>query len=148
MKKILLFTFILVSQLLAQPDFVMQQDIIQSGKYFNSEIHFFPSDQDYLVYYSYKISYSQLFFEKKTDLFIAGFSVNIEVRDSSGKIVTRAFDDKKISVENFELTNSQNVFLQGVVSFNLPEGKYDILAIISDQISKRERRIPPIDIEI
>ncbi len=102
----------------------MQQDIIQSGKYFNSEIHFFPSDQDYLVYYSYKISYSQLFFEKKTDLFIAGFSVNIEIRDSSGKIVTRAFDDKKISVENFELTNSQNVFLQGVVNFNLPEGKY------------------------
>ena len=148
MKKILLFTFILVSQLLAQPDFVMQQDIIQSGKYFNSEIHFFPSNQDYLVYYSYKISYSQLFFEKKTDLFIAGFSVNIEVRDSSGKIVTRAFDDKKISVENFELTNSQNVFLQGVVNFNLPEGKYDLLAIISDQISKRERRIPPIDIEI
>ena len=74
----------------------MQQDIIHSGKYFNSEIHFFPSNQDYLVYYSYKISYSQLFFEKKTDLFIAGFSVNIEVRDSSGKIVTRAFDDKKI----------------------------------------------------
>jgi len=126
----------------------MQQDIIQSGKYFNSEIHLFPADQDYLVYYSYKISYSQLFFEKKTDLFIAGFRVNVEIRDSSGKIVTRAFDDKQISVENFELTNSQNVFLQGVVNFNLPEGKYNLTAVISDQISKRERRIPPIDVEI
>lgn len=148
MKKILLLTFVLVFQLLAQPDFVIQSDIIQSGKFFNSEIHFFPSDYDYLVYYSYKISYSQLFFEKKSDLFNAGFNVNIEVRDSSGKIVKRVFDDKKISVENFELTNSQNVFLQGVINFKLPEGKYDILAIISDQISKRERKIPPLDIEI
>jgi GWxTD domain-containing protein len=101
-----------------------------------------------LVYYSYKISYSQLFFEKKNDKFNAGFSVNIEVRDSSGKIVKRAFDDKKISVGNFELTNSPNVFLQGVVNFNLSAGKYDLLAIISDQISKRERRIPSIEIEM
>jgi len=148
LKKILLFTFVLVSQLLAQPDFVMQQDVIQSGKYFNSEIHFFPSDQDYLVYYSYKISYSQLFFEKKTDLFIAGFRVSIEIKDSAGNIIKRAFDDRKISVETFEITNSPNTFLQGIISVGLPEGKYELLAIISDQISKRERRISPINLDL
>jgi len=126
----------------------MQQDVIQSGKYFNSEIHFFPSDQDYLVYYSYKISYSQLFFEKKTDLFIAGFRVSIEIKDSAGNIIKRAFDDRKISVETFEITNSPNTFLQGIISVGLPEGKYELLAIISDQISKRERRISPINLDL
>jgi len=145
LKKII-FTFALVSQLLAQPDFRIEHDIIQSGKFFNSEIHFFPSDQNYLVYYSYKISYSQLFFEKKDDSFKAGFSVNIEIRDSSGNIIKRAFDDRKISVENFDITNSPNTFLQGVINFRLPEGKYSVMAIISDQTSKRERRIPPIDL--
>jgi len=148
LKKIILFTFILISQLLAQPDFAIEHDIIQSGKFFNAEIHFFPLDPDYLVYYSYKISYSQLFFEKNTDLFNAGFSVNIEIKDSAGNIVKRAFDDRKISADNFEITNSPNTFLQGVISFSLPEGKYNLLAIISDLISKRERRIPPIDLVI
>ena len=146
--KIFLLTFILISQLLAQPDFIIERDIIQSGKFFNSEIHFFPSNQDYLIYYSYKISYSQLFFEKKSDLFNAGFSVNVELKDSTGKIFKRVFDDRKISVKDYETSNSQNYFLQGVISFSLPEGKYNLLAVISDQISKRERRIPPIDIDI
>lgn len=138
----------MVSQLLAQPDFLVERDIIQSGKFYNSEIHFFPSEQDYLVYYSYKISYSQLFFEKNADQFYAGFSVNIEIKDSAGNIVKRTFDDRKISVNNFEETNSQTTFLQGVMNFNLPEGKYDLLALISDQISKRERRIPPINVDL
>lgn len=148
MKKILSIIFLLVSQLLAQPDFVVQQDVIQSGKFFNSEIHFFPSNHDYLVYYSYKISNSQLFFEKKDDLFNAGFRVNIEIKDSAGNIVKRSFDDRKISVKNYEITNSPSSFLQGVISFSLPEGKYSLQTLISDQISKRERRIPPIDLEI
>ena len=129
MKKIYLLTFLLVSQLLAQPDFVAEQNIIQSGKFYNSEIHFFPSEQDYLVYYSYKISYSQLFFEKNADQFNAGFNVNIEIKDSAGNVVKRTSDDRKISVKNFEETNSEATFLQGVISFNLPEGKYNLLTI-------------------
>ena len=148
MKKIYLLTFLLVSQLLAQPDFVAERNIIQSGKFYNSEIHFFLSEQDYLVYYSYKISYSQLFFEKNADQFNAGFNVNIEIKDSAGNVVKRTSDDRKISVKNFEETNSQEIFLQGVINFNLPEGKYNLLAIISDQISKRERRIPPVSLDL
>ncbi|MBE0551794.1 MAG: hypothetical protein IH619_05385, partial [Ignavibacterium sp.] len=148
MKNIYLVTILLFSQLLAQPDFVVERDIIQSGKFYNSEIHYFPSEQDYLVYYSYKISYSQLFFEKNADKFNAGFNVNIEIKDSASNIVKRTIDDRKISVNNFEETNSQTTFLQGVINFNLSEGKYDLLAVISDQISKRERRIPPISIDI
>lgn len=148
MKNIYILTFLLFSQLLAQPDFVVERDIIQSGKFYNSEIHFFPSEQDYFVYYAYKISYSQLFFEKSADKFNAGFNVNIEIKDSAGNIVKRTFDDRIISVKNFEETNSQTTFLEGVINFNLREGKYDLLAIISDKISKRERRIPPISVDL
>ena len=148
MKKIYLLTFLLVSQLLAQPDYVAEHNIIQSGKFYNSEIHFFPSEQDYLVYYSYKISYSQLFFEKNADKFNAGFNVNIEIKDSSGNVVKRTSDDRKISVKNFEETNSEATFLQGVINFNLPEGNYNLLTIISDEISKRERRIPQVSLDL
>lgn len=134
--------------MLAQPDFKIGRDIIQSGSFFNSEIHFFPSEQNYSVYYSYKISYSQLYFEKKGEHFNAGIIVNIEIKDSAGNTVKRGFDDRKISVEDFELTNSKNDFLQGVINLILPEGKYDLITIISDQTTKRERRIPPIDLTL
>ena len=148
MKKIFLLSFLFVCQLFAQPDFEVDRDIIQSGKFFNSEIHFFPSDQDYLVFYSYKISYSQLFFEKKDDYFNAGFNVRIEIKDSSDKILQRAFDERIVTVKDFDITNSKTTFLQGVISIKLAEGKYSFVAMISDETSKRERRIPPIDLLI
>ena len=148
MKKIFYYCLITATQLLAQHDFRIEPDIIQSGKFFNSEMHFFPSNQDYSVYYSYKISYSQLFFEKKNEKFYAGISINLEIKDSTGNTVKRAFDQREISVENFDITDSPNSFLQGVIEFNLPAGKFNLLAIISDLTSKRERRIPPIDLVI
>jgi GWxTD domain-containing protein len=148
LKKIFYYCLITATQLLAQQDFRIEPDIIQSGKFFNSEIHFFPSTQDYSVYYSYKISYSQLFFEKKNEKFYAGISINIEIKDTTGNTVKRAFDERKITVEDFDITDSPNSFLQGVIEFKLPAGKFNILAIISDLTSKRERRIPPVDLVI
>lgn len=148
MKKIFLYFIILSAHILAQPDFKIGLDIIQSGSFFNSEIHYFPSEQDYSVYYSYKISYSQLYFEKKGGLFNAGINLNIEIKDSTGNTVKRGFDDRKISIEDFEITNSKSDFLQGVINFRLPEGKYHLITIISDQTTKRERRIPPIDLTL
>ena len=148
MKKTFIYLIVLSLQIIAQPDFKIGRDIIQSGGFFNSEVHFFPSEQDYSVYYSYKISYAQLFFEKKNQQFDAGINVNIEIKDSTGNTVKRAFNERKISVEDFEITNSPNTFLQGVIKFILPEGKYNLLTVISDQTSKRERRIPQTDLTI
>lgn len=147
MKKILILLFVTV-QIIAQPDFNLDPRIIQAGKFYNSEIHFFPSEKSYKVFYSYKISYSQLFFEKNDDEFKAAIKVNLEIQDSLNKSVKRVFDERKISTNNFELTNSENTFLQGLINFDIEPGNYKILAIISDGTSKRERRIPPIDLVI
>ncbi|MBK7227892.1 MAG: GWxTD domain-containing protein [Ignavibacteriales bacterium] len=147
MKKILISLFVTL-QIIAQPDFNLDPRIIESGKFFNSEVHYFPSNDSYKVYYSYKISYSQLFFEKNDVAFDAGLKVNLEILDSTNKSITRIFDNKKITVNDFELTNSENKFLQGLLEFNLPAGNYKIISIISDETSKRERRIPPIDLQI
>jgi len=147
MKKILILLFVTI-QITAQPDFNLDQRIIQAGKFYNSEIHYFPSEKSYKVFYSYKISYSQLFFEKNDGEFKAALKVNLEIQDSLNKSVKRVFDQRKISTTNFELTNSENTFLQGLVSFDIEPGSYKVLAIISDGISKRERRIPPIELSL
>lgn len=146
--KVFFLIFIFVVQLIAQRDFKLDPELIQSGKFYNSELHFFPDNETNLVYYSFKISYSQLFFQKKDDSFLAGIKVNIEVRDSSGSIVNRASKDNSVTVNDFELTNSKNHFLQGLLDFKLPAGKYKILTSVSDETSKRERRIAPIDLLI
>lgn len=147
MKKILIFLFVAI-QIIAQPDFNLDPRIIQAGKFYNSEIHYFPSDKNYKVFYSYKISYSQLFFEKSDDEFKAAIKVNLEIQDSINRSVKRVFDERKISTANFDLTSSENTFLQGLIQFEIKPGTYKISAIISDGTSKRERRIPPIDLII
>jgi hypothetical protein len=67
MKNIFLYFIAFYSQILAQPDFQLDKNIIQSGKFFNSEIHYFPSSRRIFYFYSYKISNSQLFFEKENE---------------------------------------------------------------------------------
>lgn len=143
MKKIFFYSLLIVFQLFAQDKFQIDRNIIQSGNYFNSEIHYLPSSDNYTLFYSYKIPYSQLFFEKKDGEYKAGFSVNVEVNDSSGNFIDRGFDEKNISVNNFNITNSSEIYLQGLIQLKLAEGKYKLIAIIEDKISKQERVLPP-----
>ena len=143
MKKIFIVLLLLVSYSFAQPEFHPNRDAIQSGKFYNAEVHYFPSDSGLNIFYIYKISYSQLFFEKNSDHFNAGINVNIEILDSSGAVVERKFDSREVSLKDFELTNSEEHFVNGLLNFNLNKGKYSIIAVISDLISKRSRTLPP-----
>jgi hypothetical protein len=112
--------------------------MMQMGKYYNSEVHYFPSKDGFSFYYIYKIPYSQLFFEKDSnDNFTAGIIVNIELSDSISNLITRGFDEKTVSVNNFDLTTSKDLSLQGLININLKEGRYKLLVTISDKISQR-----------
>ncbi|MDY0083424.1 MAG: GWxTD domain-containing protein [Ignavibacteriaceae bacterium] len=148
MKKLFIVTVLLTYSAFAQPDFNSSREIIQSGKYYNSEIHFFPAGSSFNVFYIYKISYSQLFFEKISDQFKAGISVNIEIKDSAGHVIDRGFDKQNVSVKDFDQSNSENLFINGLIKFNLPKGKYSFFPFISDLISKRERKLLPITVNI
>ena len=77
MKKLFIVTLLLTYSVLAQSEINSLREIIQAGKYYNSEIHYFPTNGSFNVFYIYKISYSQLFFEKISEQFKAGISVNI-----------------------------------------------------------------------
>ncbi len=148
MKK-LFFVIILFNYItLAQSEFRSNREIIQAGKYYNSEIHYFPAGNSFNVFYIYKISNSQLFFEKVSDQFKAGIAVNIEIKDSAGQVIERGFDNQNVTVKDFDLSNSDEHFINGLIKFNLPKGKYSFFPIISDLISKRERRLSPVKIDI
>lgn len=140
---------LVVSQLFSQHrDIKLNREFIQSGNFFNSEIHYFPDKDSFKVYLAYKIPFSQLFFEKKNDLFSAGINVNVEIKDSSIGLIQRAFDTRDTSVSDFEITNSRDHFLRGLLFINLKAGKYKLTTIISDKTTKRERSLPPFEFEI
>ena len=110
---------------------------------FQSEIISFPSnDGEFSVYYTYRIPYKLLVFERSEELFIAGFSVTVEILDEDSKLVARDIKESRITVENFESTNDRNVFLQEYLSFRLKPGEYSVAAFISDKNSSGELPIP------
>lgn len=148
MKQIFILTILLAFNLIAQDEFPSGPEAIIPGNFYRAEIHTIPSGEAYSTYYIYKIPYSQLFFEKVNDKFTAGMRVNIEVLDSDGNAFKREFDEKIITTNYYESTTSEELYLQGLIKFNFEKGKYKILAVISDKISKRERKLRPIDLKI
>ena len=148
MKKIFFYLIVLTSLAEAQPDFKINREIIQSGNFFNAEIHTFPGQNGYEVYYSYKIPFSQLFFQKQNGTFLGGLKVNLEVKSDDGGFIKREFDERKIIVNNFEETNSRDLFLSGIIHLTLSPSNYKVNTVIIDLTSKRERKLPPNDLKI
>ncbi|MEO8398364.1 MAG: GWxTD domain-containing protein [Ignavibacteriaceae bacterium] len=111
---------------------------------FYSEINLLPSDSLNLVYYSYRIPYNKLVFEKTGNEYNAGYRIAVEVMDSSSNFITRQIEEKKLKTLNFEETNSNKLFAEGLMNFNLPKGNYNIIPLFSDLNSNTELKISPV----
>lgn len=142
MKQILILTLLLAVKLFAQPESPGFPNRYISGNFYKAEVHTVQSGNAFSGFYIYKIPFSQLFFEKDGDNYKAGLKVNIEISDLAGIVIKRAFDEKSVNVHDYESTNSEKLYLYGLVRFDVPEGNYKVSTIISDKISKRERKLP------
>ena len=111
-------------------------------------ISFQKIDGDFSVYYTYKIPYSLLVFERQGELFSASFRITIEISDNDGKLVARDIKDNKLSVPNFESTNAPGLFLQDFLSFSVKKNDYKVLAIISDLNSSGDLPLKPINLNL
>ncbi|HVO75453.1 MAG TPA: GWxTD domain-containing protein [Ignavibacteriaceae bacterium] len=109
-----------------------------------SEVHAIPGDSGNTVYYSYRIPFSNLVFEKKGNSYSANFRILIEVTDSLKKFITRQIGEKNPAVKDFEQTNSKNLFYEGVFSFHLSSGTYFLNPVFTDLNSGREINLEPI----
>lgn len=96
----------------------------------------------------FKIAYDQLVFVKNDSKFVARFSLTAEATDSVTHNVIREIVEKVFPINNFELTTSKNLFIQGLIKLNLPAGKYNILLTLNDENSNLEYTFKKIDNEI
>ena len=116
---------------------------------FESEVISLPrTDGDFSVYYTYRLPYKLLVFERSNDSFEADFRVIVEIKDKDSKLVARDIKDSRISVTTFEESNDINLFLQDFLSFKLNEGEYEVTAFISDRNSSGELPLKPTKISL
>jgi len=90
------------------------------------------SAQNYNLYFTYRVPYEKIVFQKGENNFESVLQTNIEIYDSTKNLVTREFDQKEVTTPDFEETNSKNQFVQGFIKVNLKKGNYFIETSFSD----------------
>ena len=142
MKKLLLSFLLLSLSIYGQPDHRGRS--FKSKLPFESETISIPRiDGDFSVYYTYRVPFKVLVFEREDHSYNAGLRVIVEISDADSNLVTRDIKDSKISVDNFDSTNDKSLFLQDYITFKLKSGKYKIDTFISDLNSMGELPLKP-----
>lgn len=132
-KKIILFSFLLISS------FLYGQPVNQ---FFHSENIVVPSDSSYNLYFPYKIAYNNLVFVKSRNSYTSNFRVFLEVYDKNSNFIARQIKDDKIKVDDFGKTNDKNEFLSDLIQFKLSPGEYQLHPVINDLNSEQEIKLP------
>jgi GWxTD domain-containing protein len=111
------------------------------------ETHILSSDTGYTVFFLYRVPYNRFVFIKDGDVYKAGFRINIEVADTNSKHITRQIDEKSFTVDKYEETNSNDIYIEGLCKFSLAGGKFHLSPSITDLNSTKELKFPDIQIE-
>lgn len=135
MKKYFLLLILFQYTVLSQPQSV--------GELLFTELHNFKSGEVNRSYLLYKIPFSNLVFQKEGNIFKAGVKAGVEIFNDSIRSVYRDYTEKTISVDEFELTNDKNSYLQGIIEFSIPSGTYKIYPSFTDINSIRELKSKP-----
>ncbi len=113
-----------------------------------SAIYVIPSDTINTVYFTYKIPYNRFIFVKNINGYKADYRITLEVFTLNGKHVTRQIQRNEIFTKNFENTNSNSIFKQNFIKFQLQEGKYKVYPIFNDLNINKEIYLKPDTVNI
>lgn len=111
------------------------------------ELNYLPtSNNRYTCYLSYRIPYNLLVFERRDNIYNAGYRISFEVFDKDKNFVVRKGDGQELKAGDFSITNSKNNFAEGIVSFTVEKNIYNILPIFIEKNSGREIKLAPISL--
>jgi GWxTD domain-containing protein len=103
------------------------------------------SSSEISVSYLYRIPYNQVIFEKDGDSFKASVRVLVELMKDE-ELVERNFEDKKVTVNDFDITQSKSVAIEGVINFELEAAEYFVKGVVTDLNSNKEIKLAPVNI--
>ena len=137
MRRYLLFILLFNTFLFSQPFRHKHDDITNFSKLEPTIIVIPTIDSTLTVFYLYHIPYDQLIFEKDGNSFVASERILVEIQ-KDGDLVTRDFEDRKIVVDDFTLTQSRSASLEGYMKFDLETEEYTVKGTISDLNSAKD----------
>jgi GWxTD domain-containing protein len=111
------------------------------------ETNIFPQGEEYKCFISYRIPFKHLVFIKNNGEYLSGLTFTIEAY-SDGEIYTRESSKEKLSITDYEMTESSTDFIQGIVSVILPAGDYKFDPIFNLSNTKRTVKLPSYDISL
>jgi GWxTD domain-containing protein len=146
MKKLFLIILLLTTVLYSQQRGQHPRGI-QNFHQLNATVQLIPkSGIEISVSYLYRIPYNQLIFEKDGNSFNASVRVLVEVmRDE--ELLERNFEDKKITVTDFDITQSKSVAIEGIIDFEIDASELVIRGVVTDLNSQKELRLSPVEID-
>lgn len=114
-----------------------------SNNPFFLETHVIPVDSSFVCYLSYRITYNNLLFVKENSHYSSGYSVTFEIYEDA-KFIKRVIGNGEVSVKTYANTINQNLYHDGLISFEMKEGNYLIKPSIILNNTAIEARIKPI----
>ncbi len=146
MKKLLLIFLFLTTVLLGQPR-GKRPDGIRNFRQLKATVQLIPkSDSEISVSYLYRIPYKHIIFEKDGNSFKASVRVLVEVMQGE-ELVERNFEDKKVTVNDFDITQSKSVAIEGVINFDIEAIEYVVRGVVTDLNSHKELKLAPVEID-
>jgi len=144
-KKLLLIILLLATVLYSQQRGNRPSGVRKFSQ-LNSTVQLIPkSSSEITASYLYRIPYNQLIFEKEGDSFKASIRILVEVMKDND-LVERDFEDKNVTVNDFDITQSKSVAIEGVINFELEAVEYVISGVVTDLNSQKELKFAPIEI--
>jgi GWxTD domain-containing protein len=110
---------------------------------FYLETHVIPLDSSFMCYLSYRITYNNLLFVKENSHYSSGYSVTFEIYEDT-KFIKRVIGNGKVSAKTYANTINENLYHDGLISFEIKEGNYLIKPSIILNNTAIEARIKPI----
>jgi GWxTD domain-containing protein len=111
------------------------------------ESHIIPNGNKFRCVLTYKIKFGNLFFIKAEKKFVAEYSFSFEVFQKE-KFVKRIFSNKKVTTDKYNNTLNNNAYSEGIVSFDITEGKYLIKPVILLKNTDIEAKLLPFTISV
>lgn len=110
------------------------------------ESHVVQSDTNNKCYVSFRVPYSNLVFIKDDLNFTSGIVFRVEVTGKD-RVLTREFTHDKVTVNNYESTNRNDLFLEGILSFTLSESEVTVNPLVSLDNTQRQVPLRPFKVE-
>ncbi|MEJ2505868.1 MAG: GWxTD domain-containing protein [Ignavibacteriaceae bacterium] len=141
MKKLFLIFIFLSSAIYGQPK--LRSDSSPNPLQIKPTISVMPdTGKTVVVSYLYRIPYKLLVFEKAGSDYKASMRIMVEVLKGD-ELVVRDFQDKKVTVDNFEITQNRDASVQGIIRFKLQDDEYEMNGVLNDLNSEKEIKLAP-----